>query len=480
MSYKKHQKLQQDINVPFNIKIPAGHSKFIIPVPKAFNDRMFQFSELTLMPDYLSLLAADFQMDTDEELDELVDFPMYLSAGIQGNLYPGIISIPSTIVTTPALIQFLNPVIEGLKPEGLKRLGLFFDWTDLTFVPGKETWDDYVKDKAMEYYGEVYNPGKHFNALPVSARDVKGANNYLFPTMPSDETRLSLRFRMHVAPNTVGMYSSDLQLYDLGFTRAQLGKRNAKKQYEFRNEKDGDFQMFQAEEEYIQALNKKTPLKISLTILTDNFISASRSVLVTRRQVRTNTEMLTAVKKTLLELVDLSNINLGLTYDNDEKIKKFTFSFPANPVLNVTLHPAVELSNRLGFNLISNITKRNATSTEKCEDTPDIKEAEKKARALVYDTRIVIVTDDNSSSMMTVGISEKLMASLMPFLDGSLKMSQCDITPPKMRLPSVFTGSSDVVPATFKLHRFLDHENLVNLQWKHDGYVFGVLRGTYV
>jgi hypothetical protein len=188
--------------------------------------------------------------------------------------------------------------------------------------------------------------------------------------------------------------------------------------------------------------------------------------------------MFDAVQKTLNKISKGCNLEVSVTYEGGDK-KRFTFHFPDNPSINITLHPAVELSNRLGFNLISNITKRNPTSTEKCEDTPDIREAEKKARALVQDTGIVIVSDDNSRSVATVGISEQLMASLMPD-EGSLKMSKCDDDPPKMQLPSVFTGSAATVPATFKLHRFLDDGHLVNLQWKHDGYIYGVLRGTSV
>jgi hypothetical protein len=212
-----------------------------------------------------------------------------------------------------------------------------------------------------------------------------------------------------------------------------------------------------------------------MTIYRKMMATETEIVRVTRKENRVNTEMFTKVQKTLHDISTSCNLQMGVTYDPDKK--KFTFTFPESDVIDVTLHPATELSDRLGFNLISDITKRNATSTEKCEDTPDMKEAEKKARALVNDTSIVIVTDDNSWSMTTVGVSEKLMASLMP--DGPyLRMSHGNKIPPMMRLPSVFTGSAAEVPATFKLHRFLDDGHPYNLQWKHDGYIYGVLQGT--
>jgi hypothetical protein len=474
--HSAHKMKKQNINVPFRIKIPAGQCKFTIPVPKDFNDRLYSFNELVLEPDFMSLLAADYEMDTDEELHEVVEYPMFVSAAINGTLYPGVVAIPSTVVTTPQLAKFVSDIFEGLKPEGLKRDGHFFDWVDLSYDPKEETWDAYVRKKALAYYGREFDPAVHFNALPSSVRDLKGTNNYLFPTQPPDAVKIQLRFRMWVAPNIVAWYTSDLQLYDLGFSKAQLGNRNKKKQYEFANDKDNGYQMFQAEEEYMTNVSKKTPLKISLPTNTKNFVSGIENVLVTREKARINVEMLAETSKALVQLVEMSNVVMALTYDPDAK--KFKFSFPTNPALDVTLHPAENLSQRLGFNLISNISNQNPESVEKVEDARDIKNAEKKARALVHDTSIVIVSDDNSKSMTTVGISEQFMASLMPTVDGTLVMSKCEEHAPRMRLPSVFTGSSAIVPATFKLHRFLDHENLVNLQWRHDCYVYGVLRGS--
>jgi hypothetical protein len=468
---------KQNIHVPFHIKIPAGHSKFIIPVPKAFNDRIFDFTDLTLVPDYYALLAADYEMDTDEELNQIVEFEIFLSAMFSENPFPvEPFEKPASVKTTPELAKWINDRFEETRPNGYYHLGVFFDWTDLSFVPGgDQSWDDYVIEKSMEYYGVPFDKRLHFNALPLSARDVPGANNYLFPTEPGDETAMSLRFRMNVTPNARAMYSTDLQLLDFGFSAAQIGPRQSNKKFFFSNKHSNEFQTFTAAGEYNDDLNKRTVFRVSMTIYRKMMETETEKVQVTRQKMRVNTEMFNAVQKTLHDISNECNLEVSVTYDPEKK--RFTFHFPENPKISITIHPAEELSNRLGFNLISDITKRNATSTEKKEDTPDMREAEKKARALVNDTSIVMVTDDNSFSMTTVGVSEKLMASLMP--DGPyLKMSRGDDSPPKMRLPSVFTGSAADVPATFKLHRFLDDGHPTNLQWKHDGYIYGVLRGT--
>jgi hypothetical protein len=375
------------------------------------------------------------------------------------------------------LSKSINDFFESRKPEGLARLGLFFDWTDVRY--SKETmnmtWDQYVQSNALSFYGEAYRPDRHFNALPVSARDLKGVNNYLFPTHPSEEDAESLRFRMNVAPNAKGRFSSDNQLLNLGFSEKQM-KERIEKRYEFSNPFPGLYESFVAENPYTYDLSKKTVFRITLVVPKSNFVSDPVKVVLTRKQLRINTEVRDAVQKALVKLKDLSNIVVEMRYD--ASLKTFKFSFPINPALLVSLNPAIELANRLGFKFNTTITKRNPESTEKVDDTPDLTEAEKKARALVYDTSIVIVSDENSRSMFTVGISETFMASLMPTMAGTLELSQFCNTMPKMMLPSVFTGSSDVVPATFRLNRFLDHENLVKLQWKHDAYVIGVLKGT--
>ncbi len=40
---------------------------------------------------------------------------------------------------------------------------------------------------APAYYSEAYDPAKHFNALPRSARTVYNLNNYLIPTEMTEE-----------------------------------------------------------------------------------------------------------------------------------------------------------------------------------------------------------------------------------------------------------------------------------------------------
>jgi hypothetical protein len=136
-----------------------------------------------------------------------------------------------------------------------------------------------------------------------------------------------------------------------------------------------------------------------------------------------------------------------------------------------------ELTERLGFNIVGEIGATRARGLP-VDDAPDFDNAMAKARALVFDTGMVVVSDENSRSMMTADMYENFVANLMPHSDGVLKLSSFSDTRPKMRLPSVFTGSSDKIPASFRLHRYFDNGNRVSLQWLEDAFVVGVLRGS--
>ena len=88
-----------------------------------------------------------------------------------------------------------------------------------------------------------------------------------------------------------------------------------------------------------------------------------------------------------------SNLIFGLSYD--ETAKKFSFEFPNNPAFNYfVIKIPSDLSERLGFNLATNITKDNKTG-QKCKDADDfnIDETANEARALCLDTALVLVSD---------------------------------------------------------------------------------------
>ena len=51
------------------------------------------------------------------------------------------------------------------------------------------------------------------------------ANNYLIPTLMTEEVLKNFRLRMNIAPNSVGNFSTDSYLMSMGFDSSQYGKR---------------------------------------------------------------------------------------------------------------------------------------------------------------------------------------------------------------------------------------------------------------
>ena len=72
------------------------------------------------------------------------------------------------------------------------------------------------------------------------------------------------------------------------------------------------------------------------------------------------------------------------------------------------------------------------------------------------------------------------MAALYPTRFGTLEISPVEacFKQPTMKLPITLYGTPIMVPATFKLSRFLDNSELTNLIWTNGAYIFGVLRGV--
>jgi len=478
----KHQDTIHDVFVPFRADLPAGHSKFTVEVPSSFVGREFFFSSIALVPDFYAQQAMGFDLDVSEELNQLVLYDVYLSVKFKTDpkLYPGTFIVPIAVSTTAKCATEINNFFQTNKPSGLVHLGAFFDWTDIRFdIKRHLSWENYIKLMAPAFYGEPYNPEKHFNALPISARTVKGANNYLYPTITSLATIENLRFRLNIAPNTNFVMSTNGQIQSMGFSDEQIGEREGRGrgQFFFKNKNKMTFLTIEADNQPQVILSKELPLSVSLNVNQTNFISDIVTVSITKGDSYKNINYLTSIKKVMLEFTEKCNLQVAFSYNENEKI--FSFGFPTNLSMdNFTITLPTELSERLGFGLITDITINNNTG-KKVDDTINMKELVDKARALVMDTSLVVISDDNTSANTTAGIYEKYMCSLYPTVQGTMEIPQSEncYEPAKITLPSIYVGSTALVPLTFRLSRYLDRNVLVNLIWKTGGYVFGVLRG---
>ncbi len=470
---------KEPYNVAFRIFIPAGTSIFVINIDKSARHLKFSFTDLILMPDLFSFQAESYGMDTEEELAEKFTYSLFLTTLVPENFYGDEYTMPARILKTIDLMKSINDAFEAKRQPTVMEVPFFMDWYDTRYWDSTAlSWDAFVRDEmALVYYTDgKFNEARDFNALPEHARGVKYANNYRFPDNYVENEEF-LRMRLVIAPNVTSAWSTDVHLLAMGFSKKQIGERNAKKRLVFKNNNPDQYLILQAENTPLWDLTKFA-LKIALKPLLSMFTSKKVQAVVSRKDEPDNEEFKKSIDAALLELAEETNYPVTLTYDKDTK--KFKFAFTESQTSSVmVLHIDKALSARMGFNLVTDITSANAESA-KVDDRVDFTDIETKVRALTFDTNMVVVTDDSTNSCQTFGISGKLMTVLFPAVNGqTLIMSQNNVRrPTAMAPPSTNWNYTENVPITFRMSRSLTDNTLSDFTWKFGAYVVGVLTGS--
>jgi hypothetical protein len=476
------QPVKKDIFIFFKQSVPAGHSTFEVPISRNHLHRRFSFDELYLVPVLYSDQASAFDLDTDEQLDEIITYDIYMKINFdpRNRFYPDTyLGLPGTKATWK-LCNDMNLFFEYKKPYGILHLATFFDWIDLRYDPaGDEKFDEFMQKMALVYYGEIYDPVKHYNALPPSARTIYGVNNYLFPTELTEDNLNNIRLRLNIAPNTNVNVSTNGHLREMGFSDDQIGDRNmTNRNFIFDNEETTQFGHITADFPIKETLTyKPVDFRVYCQIIRNHFFSEAVKVSITRRNSFRNENYETAVKDALDNLAQQCNIIFNVSYN--PKVKKFTFTFPINVNMrDQTIFLVPELSERLGFAQVTDVAEGNKTG-ERVDDSPDPKETQDKARALAYDTSVVIVSSLSQSDNNTIISGADYMASLFPTETGSMEMrfNQFGLEPPSMIMPT-FATSLPTISTTFSLSTFLDNNTLTDLKWKDGAFIIGILRGV--
>ena len=474
-------KSNDSVYVPFKTRIPAGHCTFTINVPKIYSERKYFFATLVLMPDFYSTEAAIENLEDPEEKSSPINYEIQLKASFlrKSSLYPEEFVMPNSVTTTGELAVQINAFFEVHKPAAVSRLGCFFDWKDLLYSEETGlTWDEWVRQSAIVYYGEPFDENKHFNALPVSARTIHGCNNYLFPTKMSEFLRENLRFRFWLAPNTDALFSTDGQLKAMGFGENQIGERTGKSKFIMTNDNTTEFNTIIADEEPHRMVEKTTPFKLSLQVHSTSYMSETVNVSITKGESFENASYVDMMKKGLETLSYQSNLKLNMSYN--ASAKKFKFSFPTHDSIALaTLIVPSDLAERLGFGLTNDITGKH-NEGDRVEDQIDISKTETKARALGYDTGMIVVTCDGKTSNRIAGISDYFMCTLYPTPTGTFEMSLMEsfYIPSMVKLPHYYSSASGEVPITFRLYRLLDNNQPIKLDWKNGAFLSGQFLGV--
>jgi len=474
----------KDIFVPFKSRVPPGGSTFDIPIPKTYLNRTFSFDNIMMIPDAYVHQAEQYNEETEEELEQVETYDVYIRVKFLKEkiikFYGPKFLQETKMKNTLGLVQAINAFFEFNKPTGIVSTPVFFDWLDLRFKgTGKEKFDEFYQRMATLYYGEKYDPIKHFNALPLSARKVYGVNNYLFPTIMTGENFEFIRLQLTVAPNTFASFSTELQLMCMGFSQKQIGPR-----YEDSN----NFAMINFDSSYYSRFPCQNTISSSLTptanllkmfaqVTSFNYMTEKQEINISKRAAEKNQNFELVIKETFQNFEVAANLKFGVIYHTREA--KFEFLFPDNQKMTEMqiLIPS-DLAERLGFDLTTEITPLNNKGKAIIDYDP--KETEDRARALAHDTGLIIVSDYNTGTNTTSGINEKYMAALYPTETGSMvvHVNQVCNDQPVMTLEATCM-TEQYIPATFLLSKFLQHNKLVNLIWNEGLTMQGALRGVH-
>jgi hypothetical protein len=478
---------QEESYVPFREYIPAGQSTFSIEVPLYFADREFFFSYCTLTPRIFSDQAAKFELDDKEELNQVFKYKIYYKGEYKDGLplYPGSVVISNSETNPLNIVQHINTFFETKKPAGLAHLGIFMDWYDLRFEYADATsWDSFVRDfMAFEYYGEPFNEETHYNVLPESARNVPGANNYLFPKSRVSDVMDNLRFRIFIAPNTNMVFSTDSQFLAMGFTPSQIGKRRKYLKLKMENNLINEFECVTALMRPSMTIMRGTQLTIGLEPHSNYFFTMPFEFKITRQDNFKNINYRIKLAEAMQEYAQESNFDFNIAYDT--VTKKFSFQYPNNSAFDYfVITIPTELSERLGFELVRDITKDTRTGKPvRDADSFNVDEVANEARALVLDTALVVVSDYYNSSNSTAGMHDAYLTALYPTSTGTsmeIPMVESCHKPATMTMSRTLATAEGFVLPKFRLSRFLDNRSFVNFKWTQGAYISGILRGKKV
>jgi hypothetical protein len=244
----------------FHEVVEEGGASFTVEVPKSYDSvvmpsseirrRQFYFSDLYLIPGFYKQRAAQLGLELGEEDEEdLIDLECRMTFTVSQDLFKDVDNRlqdikwqqTNAVTLVDELVKSINAHFQATKPEGILHSVFFVDWIDLDWMEDEEMVvepDTVVPQSSLLYYGtDEYSDELYFEALEPSTRNVPGTNNFKFPseafTVP--EVFSNLRLRIHIAPNTKILVSTNSLLEQLGFSAEQLGLPKDRKRFVFEN-----------------------------------------------------------------------------------------------------------------------------------------------------------------------------------------------------------------------------------------------------
>lgn len=459
------------VTIPFRKRLEVGDTRFKINIPrKLLNDpkRTFGFQRITLLPEYQSQQAYAYNMDPKSELDMEVKNDFLLEINYSNSFYTETAAwtFSPTLTTMGALLKSLNMHFDSKKPQGTLISPVIFDWMSIDCM-GSDDIRQFHRERAETYYGEPYNASKHSNFLPPSATSILELNNMAFPTIITEDLLDLVRIRMFVAPNVTVAFSNEFLPTVLGFSSEQIPARSKRNQVPFVNTSLTDFESFYCLEPIINTMPIELKMSKVHVYTTSEFVVSPLGNLSTTKRRERNYEFLAEdYSNAIGKLAKKMNLYMALEYVKAEK--KFKLIYPTNNQVSINIKTKPYICRQLGFEA-SDVIKHKAVPSVVSNET-DVKEIEQKARALVYDTGMVVVDLNQQMSQQNSYSGTITMATLEPVFDGVMRC------PAQVEMPRVNVTYFDP-QLEFVLYRIGDDGEPHPLEWNVGAFIQGLFVG---
>ena len=476
---------------PFQEEILTGNSSFTVTLPRHYasaslhangeiKKRDFYFSEFNVVPSFYSQRAAQLGLDVEAEQTATVTLDLRFSFVFnKENMY----KIQDTgadikweaksrMFRIDRALENLNEFFDLHKPESVPQSPLFFDWID-TEWPVADEPAKVIPHVLHDYYEDADEeaPFDYIDVLPKSVRLVAGVNNYKFPTSALESQHLldRLRIRIHLAPLTKILLSTDGMIHQLGFRGNYV--RGEHNKIVFENPSAVEYLTLVAPSEpFPHVLGTSTTLILKGTA--DRSESTFRQIQMTMAVFMHNEELAATLKREFDSLSRETNVYMNLQYVPGES--KFKIVFPANHNIVANVHCDIELAERLGFGLLTRISQ-NMTSIPIGEQSLAV-DAENKSRALAFNTGMLFATLDGATGRQTDGLAEPLLATLVPTESGTFAVKANSMLR-SFQLSTPSLSGHGHFPVKVNLWTLINGSKKVPLDWKIDVTANGVLEG---
>lgn len=465
-----------DVSIPFRSRLEPGDSDFTVKVPQRFVSetiRKFGIKSILLMPEYQNTQAFAYKLDPKRELEEGIQHPIQLEVNYGQHYAPTAWIYLQSQSRLSTVLQSINTHFEQEKPAGTFLPPLFFDWVHLKAMEENETVREYQEKTALEAYGEAFDSRKHATWLPPSLASMSEMNNCIFPTTNNMEYLDEVRVRMWVGPNTTITFPNSQLPMALGFSVQQIPLKSKKNQVPFVNVDPQSYTCLMAwgPAQFNLPVNQIKGTKIHC-YTTNTTIRSPPSHLRTEKQREYNPDLLASDYGPAFESLG-KTVNCSLNLEFIPSTKKFKITFPNNPNITMKVHLPSKVIRQLGYepSACEFITPNSISREVKTSlDTVDL---EKKAKALVYDTGMVVAFLDVQSGGSSNTVSDQtILATLMPRIDGVLRNRLSQIRDVPRVYLSNFSPDMHVL-----LYRYNDRNERMPLDWPVGGYVYGEVTG---